>query len=250
MTRSVSERETPAAAPLGLDGVFARLRELADPERARLMQRYFKTGPGEYGEGDLFVGISMPKTRQLLREYGGLPLSQVVDLLHSPMHEARMLSLLILCRRYRRSEAGVKEEIYQLYLSNTRFINNWDLVDLSARDIVGAYLRERDRGELYRLAASPVIWERRIAIMATSDYIRLGEYADTLAIARLLLHDPEDLIHKAVGWMLREVGKRDRSVEEEFLREHYAAMPRTMLRYAIERFPEELRKKYLMKSKS
>jgi 3-methyladenine DNA glycosylase AlkD len=156
-----------------------------------------------------------------------------------------MLALLLLCRRYSRGDAALKKRIYALYLENTGFINNWDLVDLSAGSIVGAYLEERDRTDLYSLAASSLIWGRRIAIMATSYYIRHGDFSDTLEIARRLLKDREDLIHKAVGWMLREIGKRDRSVEEGFLREHCREMPRTMLRYAIERFPEELRRSYL-----
>jgi 3-methyladenine DNA glycosylase AlkD len=227
------------------DEIITTLRTAANPERAQLMQRYFKTGPGEYGEGDTFLGIPMPEARKVAKRYEKLSLAETVSLLHSPAHEARMVALLILCRQYRRADVSGKDRIYGLYLENTQFINNWDLVDLSARDIVGAHLASRNRERLYSLAASPLIWERRIAVLATFHFLNLGDFPDSLRIARLLLADREDLIHKAVGWMLREIGKRDQSVEEEFLREHYRNMPRTMLRYAIERLPEDLRQRYL-----
>jgi 3-methyladenine DNA glycosylase AlkD len=227
------------------DETIMTLRALANPERAQQMQRYFKTGPGEYGEGDMFLGIPMPEARKVAKRCEKLSLAETVSLLHSPAHEARMVALLILCRQYQRADVSGKERIYGLYLENTRFINNWDLVDLSARDIVGAHLASRNRGRLYSLAASPLIWERRIAVLATFHFLKLDDFSDGLKIARLLLADREDLIHKAVGWMLREIGKQDQSVEEEFLREHYRIMPRTMLRYATERFPEDLRRSYL-----
>lgn len=209
------------------------------------MGRYFKTGPGEYGEGDIFVGVSVPETRKLARQYGALSLRDTIRLLHSPIHEARLLALLILCRSYFRGHTSLQEEIFHSYLQNTRFINGWDLVDLSAEHIVGAHLRNRDRARIRALAESDLIWERRIAIMATFNYIKRGEFSDTLEIAGRLLGDREDLIHKAVGWMLREIGKRNRGAEELFLKVHYKRMPRTMLRYAIEKFPDELRRKYL-----
>jgi len=229
----------------GLESLRARLGELADPEDARFLQRYFKTGPGEYGEGDVFIGIRVPVLRGLAREHGDLPLDDAAELLRSPVHEERLLALLILVRAHGRGTADRKREIHDLYLAHTRFINNWDLVDSSAEHIVGAQLWEGDRSLLDRLARSESVWERRIAIIATFHFIRRGHFGDTFRIAETLLDDRHDLIHKAVGWMLREAGKRDQAAEEAFLRAHHRRMPRTMLRYAIERFPEPLRKAYL-----
>lgn len=225
--------------------IHDKLQEMGDPQRARMQQRFFKTGPGEYGEGDIFAGIPVPEIRKLVRRYGELSIKETTSLLQSPIHEARLLALLILIGASKRGGADLQEKIYHIYLGSTRFINSWDLVDVSAEHIVGRYLRHRSKEPLYLLAASPLLWERRIAIVATFHFIRQGEFTDTLEIAALLLNDPEDLIHKAVGWMLREVGKRDRMVEKEFLKAHYRHMPRTMLRYAIERFPEELGLRYL-----
>lgn len=225
--------------------ILGVLQALGDAQRALVLQRFFKTGPGEYGEGDVFIGIPMPKLRMLVKEYQDIPLSEAIRLLHSPIHEARSLALLVLVRAYGRADASVQEHIYTSYLQNTRFINNWDLVDLSAEHILGPYLRPRNRAPLYILAASNLLWERRISILTTFHYIKQGEFSETLHIAGLLIADREDLIHKAVGWMLREIGKRDRSTEEAFLRMHYRIMPRTMLRYAIEKFPEDLRQRYL-----
>ncbi len=228
-----------------LDDVRARLREHADPEDAHGARRYFKTGPGEYGEGDVFIGVRVPALRRLAKELRALPPGDAAALLRSPVHEERLLALLVLVGAYAGGDDALRGRIFQLYLANTRFINNWDLVDSSAADVVGAHLHGGDRSLLDRLAASDSVWERRITIIATLHYIRRGEFADTLRVAALLLHDRHDLIHKAVGWMLREVGKRDREAEEAFLREHCRAMPRTMLRYATERFPEPLRLAYL-----
>ena len=222
-----------------------RLRELADPERAPQLARFFKTAPGEYGAGDVFLGLRMPMIRKLIPEFSALPLSDVQALLRSPYHEERLFALLLLVRKVQRGGEREKEEIYRLYCSNTSYINGWDLVDCSAEYIVGGYLQDRDRRPLDILAASNLLWERRIAIMATFRYVKQGEFGPTLHVANLLRHDPHDLIHKAVGWMLREVGNRDRAVEESFLQEYYHDMPRTMLRYAIERFPEARRQQYL-----
>jgi 3-methyladenine DNA glycosylase AlkD len=222
-----------------------RLQILGDPQRAQVLQRFFKTGPGEYGEGDIFLGIRVPEIRKLARQYQSLTLAEALQLLQSPIHEARLLSLLILVRAYRHGDASQQEQIYDSYLQNTRFIKSWDLVDLSAEHIVGAHLRHVSRTPLHALAGSDLIWKRRIAVMATFHYVKQGEFSETLHIAAMLLHDLEDLIHKAVGWMLREIGKRDRTVEEGFLKKHYKSMPRTMLRYAIEKFPEDLRQRYL-----
>ena len=181
----------------------------------------------------------------LAREYQTVTMNIAPTLLRSRIHEDRLLALLILVRQFQRSDEAVRQRIYDLYLANTRYINNWDLVDCSARDIVGGYLADKDRSPLDGLARSESLWERRISIIATFHFIRSGVFEDTLRIARTLLGDREDLIHKAVGWMLREVGKRDQEVLEGFLRRHHSTMPRTMLRYAIERFPEQQRTGYL-----
>lgn len=222
-----------------------RLRSLADPEKAKVLQRFFKTGPGEYGEGDRFLGIVVPAIRKQVRELHDTPLPEVKKLLRSSVHEERLLALLLFVKKYEKGDDALKEKIYGLYLNSTKHINNWDLVDLTAEKIVGPHLRNGARGPLYRLARSKSLWERRIALLSTFHFIKNHEFAETLRIARMLLQDGEDLIHKAVGWMLREVGKRDVAALEGFLRKHYRAMPRTMLRYAIERFPEAKRKKYL-----
>lgn len=225
--------------------VMGRLRELGDAERVKILQRFFKTGPGEYAAGDIFWGLRVPDIRKLAKECEPLPLPETIQLLKSPIHEARFLALLLLIQAYRRGDDSRQAKIYALYLGESRHINNWDLVDVSAEHIVGAYLRERSRLPLYTLARSSLLWERRIAVMATFHYIKQGEFAETLNLADLLLNDAEDLIHKATGWMLREIGKRDRSAEEAFLKTRYCNMPRTMLRYAIEKFPEPLRQSYL-----
>jgi len=225
--------------------ILARLEHLGNPERAQVHQRFFKTGPGEYGEGDVFLGIRVPETRKLAREYGNLALPEVAELLQSPLHEARHLALFILVRAYGRGDTAIQERIYYLYLHNTRFINNWDLVDTSAEHIVGPWLRHKSKAPLHALAASELVWERQIAIMATFHYIKKGEFNPTLRIAEFLLTDEHDLIHKATGWMLREIGKRNLSIEVSYLHAHYRQMPRTMLRYAIEKFPEGIRQQYL-----
>ncbi len=230
---------------MNVQEIHAQLQLLGDPQRAEVLQRFFKTGPGEYGEGDVFVGIRVPEIRKLAKECQGLSLSETVKLLHSSIHESRVLALLILVRAYAKGDASLQEKIYNLYLQNTRFVNNWDLVDISAEHIVGPHLRYRSKAPLHALAASNLLWERRIAVMATFHFIKHGEFTETLHVAGMLLSDTEDLIHKAVGWMLREIGKRDHMAEEVFLKAHYKLMPRTMLRYAIERFPEDLRQGYL-----
>ena len=227
------------------DEIRARLRELADDERAHVLQRFFKTGPGEYGEGDRFLGITIPELRKLAKRYRSIRLEEMVALLESAYHEERMLALLMLTDAYSKGVEPVRKKIYDLYLKKTRFINNWDLIDLSAPRIVGDFLLTRSRAPLYALASSNSLWERRIAIMATFKFIKKSDYSDSLKISEILLKDREDLIHKAVGWMLREIGKSDLAAEEGFLKKHYRMMPRTMLRYAIERFPEPKRQMYL-----
>ncbi len=232
-------------AASGADSIRGTLRRMADRGRGRVLRRFFKTGPGEYGENDVFLGITVPRLRELAKSLGDVPPETAVELLQSGIHEERALALMLLVRAYERSGQSGRRRIYRAYMASLRFVNNWDLVDGSAEHLVGAYLADRDRSPLLKLAASRSLWERRIAIVATFHYIKLGEFDDTLTIARILLDDEEDLIHKATGWMLREVGKRHRPTEEAFLLEHYRAMPRTMLRYAIERFPEPRRQAYL-----
>ena len=230
---------------MAVDEIRRKLKRLGSKDRAEVSQRFFKTGPGEYGEGDVFLGIRVPDLRKLAREHGDIRLTEARQLLRSPIHEERLLALLILVHAYSRGDDPARKKILNLYLSHTRFINNWDLVDLSAGHIVGAFLDGRDKSLLFDLAKSNDLWERRISILATSAYIKNGEFSHTLKIAETLMSDEEDLIHKAVGWMLREIGKRDQKAEEAFLKRHYKAMPRTMLRYAIERFPEGRRQRYL-----
>ena len=230
---------------LDIPRVVSRLRQFADRERAKLHLRFFKTAPGEYGGGDRFLGIRVPNLRRVAREFRSLSLKDVEELLASKWHEERLLALVILVNQYARAADAEREAIYRLYLASTQHINNWDLVDVSAAQIVGAYLLDRDRRVLYRLAKSRSVWERRIAIIATAWFIRADQFDDTFAIVERLLGDKHDLIHKAAGWMLREIGKRDREAEERFLRKYAPRMPRTMLRYAIERFPKAVRQRYL-----
>lgn len=223
------------------------LREFASETDAVILQRFFKTGPGEYGEGDRFLGVRVPATRKVARMFRAMPLTDAQALLASEIHEERLLALLILIGRHQRGTADQKQEVYDLYLANTRHINNWDLVDVSAEHVVGAHLWDKSRAPLSKLAHSADLWERRIAVMATFHFIKQNQFDETLRIAELLLSDSHDLIHKAVGWMLREIGKRDLDAEEDFLRRHHQHMPRTMLRYAIEKFPEDKRRGYLLK---
>jgi 3-methyladenine DNA glycosylase AlkD len=221
------------------------LRAEADSDDAVHLQRFFKTGPGQYGEGDRFLGVRVPVLRRLAREYRALPADAALALLQSRWHEERLLGLLLLVAIYHRGQDADKQAVYDAYLAHTRHINNWDLVDASAEHIVGPHVIPDRLDVLERLARSPDLWERRIAMLATFHGIKQGQFASALRIATLLLGDRHDLIHKAVGWMLREIGKRDRAVEQAFLREHHGAMPRTALRYAIEHFPERERQRYL-----
>ena len=226
--------------------VRALLHERADAARVPVLQRFFKTGAGQYAEGDVFIGVTVPQLRALCRECTGLPLRESIALLRSPVHEERLLALLLLVAAFQRGSQGERREIYQQYLANTDCINNWDLVDSSAHLIVGAWLQDRSKAPLRRLARSRSLWERRIAIIATFHDIRRGELDETFRIADLLMADTHDLIHKAVGWMLREAGNRDAAAERRFLADRYKRMPRTMLRYAIEKFPEKERRAYLL----
>lgn len=225
--------------------VQRELAALAKPEVEAIMRRFFKTGPGQYGAGDHFRGIKVPVTRKVAARFRALPFAEAKRLLASKYHEDRLAALVILAWQFQRGDGALRERIFKLYLGGAKWINNWDLVDVSAPGILGGYLEDRDREPLYRLAESRNLWERRMAMLATQHFIRKGDFGDVFRIATLLLETDEDLLHKAVGWMLREVGNRDRAAEEAFLKPHYRAMPRTMLRYAIEKFPEARRKAYL-----
>jgi 3-methyladenine DNA glycosylase AlkD len=226
--------------------ISRRLRRLGNPRDAHFQQRYFKTAAGEYGHGDRFLGVRVPAVRQLLREARDAGVTEATQLLRSKWHEERLFALLLLVREFTRGDIAQRRAIFDLYLANMGYINNWDLVDTSAPQIVGGYLHDRSHAPLDRLARSAVLWERRIAILATLHFIRHGESACTLRIARRLLDDDEDLIHKATGWMLRETGKHcGRAPLSGFLDDHAAHMPRTMLRYALEHFPAAARKRYM-----
>ena len=222
-----------------------RLQTLASPQTAAIQQRFFKTAPGEYGEGDIFIGVKVPVLKTLAKEYTNISIAEAEKLLQSEIHEERALALHLWLKLFQKKIPDQKKLIYQRYLLNTDWINNWDLVDATAPHIVGDYLFQRDRKILYSLAKSGSLWERRISIIATQYFIRKNDFADTLKIAAMHLNDKEDLMHKACGWMLREVGDRDLAPLQEFLERYYKKMPRTMLRYAIEKLPEPKRKFWL-----
>ncbi|MFA5030069.1 MAG: DNA alkylation repair protein [Patescibacteria group bacterium] len=222
-----------------------KLHELKDPKQAQNLQRFFKTGKGDYGEGDIFLGIKVPLQRKVAREFLSLSVSEVEKLLKSPIHEHRLTALLIWTYQFPHVDEDIQKKIYSSYMRNTKYINNWDLVDVTAPQIVGAYLLPRSRESLYTFARSKNLWKKRIAIISTFTFIRDKDFNDSLKIAHILLGDTHDLIHKAVGWMLREVGNRNRKLEMEFLNQYAASMSRTMLRYAIEKFPKPLQYMYL-----
>jgi len=230
-----------------LNSFLDELKNIADPERAKNLQWFFKTGKGEYGEGDIFIGITVPRLRQISKKYQDLNLKDIQKLLESKIHEHRLSALMVLRFKYenKKTEERSRKEIVRFYLSNTKKINNWDLVDLSCHYILGNWLLDKDRSILYKLSISKNLWEKRIAIISTFAFIHNNQYIDTLKISEILLHDNHDLIHKAVGWALREVGKKDKQTEINFLDKHYKTMPRTMLRYAIEKFSEKERKHFL-----
>ncbi|MEI6842903.1 MAG: DNA alkylation repair protein [bacterium] len=268
------------------NNLISKLKKKSSKGKAKILSRFFKTGKGEYGEGDVFLGIVMPDQRNVAKQFVDLPFADVVKLLKSEIHECRMVALLILIQKYQissktyaglkhctgrraeheeirqqanilfsdqhmlRQKSGmlrVQKQIFDLYIKNTKYINNWDLVDLSAPQIVGTYLLDKPRDILYTFAESKDLWKKRISIISTLTFIRQGDFGDTLKIAEMLLSDTHDLIHKAVGWMLREVGKKDEGTLRKFLDKHYSHIPRTALRYSIERFPEEMRLYYLRK---
>lgn len=228
-----------------IEKIKKEFSKLANPNKAKDLQRFFKTGKGEYGEGDIFLGIKVPEERKLAKKFSHISLEDVQELLSSKIHEYRLVALFILVDQFKKSGEQAKKQIFDFYLDNTKSINNWDLVDLSAPNIVGEFLKDKNREILYKLANSHHLWEKRISILSTATFIRNKDFKDTIKISEILLFDKHDLIHKAVGWMLREVGKRDIKVLESFLGKYHKTMPRTMLRYAIEKFPEKVRKLYL-----
>lgn len=225
--------------------VLKGLKAFANPQKALVLQRFFKTAPGQYGAGDIFLGITVPVQRAVAKQYRDLPLSEVQKLLKSKTHEHRFTALEILVMQYDKGNELAKKKVFNFYVQNTRYINNWDLVDTSVEYIIGPQLRDKPKTLLYKWAKSKNLWERRMAIVATFDFIRHEQFSDTLAISKLLLTDTHDLIHKASGWMLREVGKRDKQVLIRFLNDNTPTMPRTMLRYAIERLSPKERAHYL-----
>ncbi|MFH0818829.1 MAG: DNA alkylation repair protein [Patescibacteria group bacterium] len=223
------------------------LQKLANPNQAKLLQRFFKTAKGEYGEGDIFLGLKVPQLRVLAKKYMSLSLNDVQIMLNGKFHEYRMTGLLILVYKYKKADAKLKTDIYNLYIKNYNNINNWDLVDVTCPHIVGDYLLNKDRKILYQFAKSNHLWKKRIAMITCLAFIREKDFTDIIKLADILLHDQHDLIHKAVGWMLREAGKHDQKLLEAYLNRNYKTMPRTMLRYAIEKLPESKRQHYLRK---
>lgn len=230
---------------VAVTGIQEELEAYIDPLKKEYLPRFFKTGKGQYGEGDKFLGVVVPNTRLVAKRHKDEPFGVMAALLQSEWHECRLCALLMLVERFKKSDEKGEKEIYDFYLSQTARINNWDLVDLSAPGIVGEYLKDKPRGDLYRLADSPLLWDRRIAVVSTFTLIRNGDFIDILALSERLLHHKHDLMQKAVGWMLREMGKRDKNLLVQFLEKHCKVMPRTMLRYAIEKFPEEERREFM-----
>lgn len=223
------------------------LQAHSNPYNAKALERFFKTGPGQYGEGDQFWGIKVPKTRELVKKFRKMPLSEIAKLTPDPIHEVRMAGGFLLVECYKQSDLEGKKACYDFYIKHATLFNNWDLVDMTSHHLVGAWLWDKDRQPLYKLAASDNLWEQRIAILSTLHMIRKDDFNDTFELAKILLHHKHDLIHKAVGWMIREIGKRNPLAETEFLleKDRYKEMPRTMLRYAIEKYPEKQRQAFL-----
>ena len=228
-----------------LSQLKSELEQLSNPSKAKIQSSFFKTSKRQYNESDIFLGVTVPETRKIANKYLNLQLTEIQQLLSSKIHDHRLIALLILVENYKKTK---DKNIPQFYLQNLKQVNNWDLVDLSADKILGQYLLDKDKSILYKLAQSNNLWERRVAIISTFQFIKNNQFEDTLKISEILLNDKHDLIHKAVGWMLRELGKRNQELEEQFLKKHYQKMPRTMLRYAIEKFDGEKRKQYLSKN--
>lgn len=233
-----------------MEDLEKELKKYSNKEKAQLLQRFFKTGKGDYGEGDIFLGIVVPNLRKISKAFWkNVSMENIQELLNSRVHEKRLIGLFMLIEKYKEAKKDKNKEkireIFNFYLANTKNINNWDLVDLSAPNILGDYLLDKERKVLYELVKSNNLWEKRISILSTFTFIRNKDFKDSLKLAEILIQDKHDLIHKAVGWMLREIGKRNQDIEENFLKKYYKTMPRTMLRYAIEKFDEEKRQKYL-----
>jgi 3-methyladenine DNA glycosylase AlkD len=234
---------------MNADFILKELHSVGTPEKAAILQRFFKTGPGQYGEGDVFLGVVVPHTRSIAKANVRTPIEEVAKLLQSKYHEVRLCALLIFTEQFKKAPEKERTAIFHFYLKNTAHTNNWDLVDLTAPKIVGEYLLDKDRAILYRLVESKCLWEQRIAIIATLTFIRKKDFFDTLELSKRLLTHKHDLMHKAVGWMLREIGKRDRTTLTDFLEEFATIMPRTALRYAIEHYPEPERQYFLKKKR-
>ena len=231
----------------GYEQIIAEFKEQADPEHAERLQGFFKTGKGQYGEGDIFLGLRVPQQRKLAKKYKELPLPEVLRLLQSGIHEHRLTSMFILTHQFNKGDEETRKQIVDMYLENTAYVNNWDIVDSSAHKLLGVWLLDKPRDILYALAESEDLWEKRISIISTFAFINKRDFTDALALAEKLVNDEHDLIHKASGWVIREVGKKDQQLLEDFLMRHYKTMPRTMLRYAIERLPEDRRKFFMDK---
>ncbi len=227
------------------------MEECSNEEKAKLYQRFFKTGPGQYGEGDVFMGLTMPETRAISSKYTEMPIEEVQELLNSEIHEHRMSALLIVIQKYRKANKEEKRKLYEFYLKNMSRINNWDLIDVTASHVVGDFLfnNKEEKEMLYKLAKSNDLWEKRISVISTFRFIKENEFEDSINISEILLNDKHDLIHKAVGWMLREIGKKDQEIEEEFLRKYHKTMPRTMLRYSLEKFTKDKKDFYMGRTK-
>ncbi len=228
-----------------INSIQKELQSVANPDRVSCLQKFFKTGPGEYAEGDIFIGVYVPDIRKIAKKYLDISLDDLLFLLSSKIHEERLLAIILLVNKYKIASDTDKKNIYDFYIKHRRYVNNWDLVDLSAGYIVGEFLKDKDRGVLFDFARSPVLWDRRIAIVATQAFIKQDDLQSTFEISKVLLNDPHDLIHKAVGWMLREAGKKNFDELVDFLDTHIGNMPRTMLRYALEKFPSRLRKEFM-----
>ncbi len=221
------------------------LRKYADPTKAEILQRFFKTGKGEYGSGDIFLGISVPQQRQIAMKYRDMPLAEVAKLLREKIHEYRLSALILLVDKYKKGDEKLKRQIVEIYFSNLKYVNNWDLVDLSAPYILGDFFLRGNRGYLDKLTRSPNFWERRVAMLSTYTFIRQNDFGPTFRLAKIFLKDEQPLMHKATGWMLREVGKRDKKALLDFLNLYAVRMPRIMLNYAIEKFDKKERKRFL-----
>lgn len=234
---------------MSLNEIKNELKGLGDAERANHGERFFKTGKGEYGEGDKFIGVTVPSQREVAKKFKHIPLAEVFELMKSEIHEHRLTALFILVDKYKKADFKTKKQILDFYLANLKYVNNWDLVDSSAHKIVGEYLLKypEERDILYKLARSNHLWSKRVAIISTFTLIRDKQFDDALKIAEILLKDGHDLMHKAVGWMIREIGNRDHAMEKKFLDKYFKCMPRTMLRYAIEKLPSAEKSFYMQK---